>query len=165
QVTYVLPQLWSWRGGGTQVQLTPPNSPRASAVIEALHLDTPMALDDKAVEAIRQQFTAFLPPGSNGATLISEERDPVPLGGNLHSYEISASYQALGAVYVRSILFVNTPDTQLRFKVTAPKAEFDALYRTFRASLTSWQWTKPAVPESSAAVAEANTPSADRDAN
>src|SRR4051794_15020193 len=74
QVTYVLPQLWSWRGGGTQVQLPPPNSPRASAVIEALHLDTPMALDDKAVEAIRQQFTAFLPPGSNGATLISEER-------------------------------------------------------------------------------------------
>lgn len=154
RVVYTLPQLWTWRGSGTQIQLTPPNCPRASAVIEAAPLDAPVALDDNFVETVRQQFTTFLPPASNGAQLVNEVRDPVPLGGNLRSYEFTASYQALGDTYMRAVLIVNTPDTQLRFKFSAPKAEFLALHQVFRASLTSWQWTTTQ-PENGATVASA----------
>ncbi|PYJ87615.1 MAG: hypothetical protein DME70_06215 [Verrucomicrobia bacterium] len=65
------------------------------------------------------------------------------IAGNIPTYEVTASYQIYGEAYVRSVLFANLAETQLRFKLSALKKDFDVLHRQFRASLISWQWVDP----------------------
>jgi hypothetical protein len=145
RVRYVLPQNWTWRGGSAQLHLVPPAAVlRAGAVIETAPLAAPQLLDEKTIAALRQEFLNTLPPGAVGAKIVSEEQGPLQLGGNIPTYEFTATYQALGEIYVRSALFANLPDAQLRFKFTSLKKDFDSLHRTFRASLISWEWQEPA---------------------
>jgi hypothetical protein len=146
QVVYIPPQNWTWRGGSSQLRLTPPATfARADGIVETSPLAEPQPLDEKAIAFLRQQFLSTLPPGSQGVKMLSEELGPVMLGGNIQTFEFTATYQILGETFVRSTLFANLPDTQLRFKLSAPKKDFDNLHRLFRASLISWQWVeKPA---------------------
>jgi hypothetical protein len=146
QVLYVPPQNWTWRGGSSQLRLTPPAVfTRADAIIETAPLAEPQPLDEKAIAVLRQQFMSTLPPGAQGVKMISEEQSPVMLGGSIATCEFTATYQILGETFLRSTLFANLPETQLRFKVTGLKKDFDSLHRLFRASLISWQWVeKPA---------------------
>jgi hypothetical protein len=145
RVSYVPPQKWTWRGGSAQLHLLPPATfLRASAVIETAPLAAPQSLDEKTIAALRQEFLNTLPPGAVGAKIVSEEQGPLQLGGNIPTYEFTATYQALGEIYVHSTLFANLPEAQLRFKFTSVKRDFDSLHRTFRASLISWEWQEPA---------------------
>ena len=144
QVLYVPPPNWTWSGGSTQLRLAPPAAVlRADAVIEASPLPTPQPLDEKAVAALREQFMNTLPPGAQGMKIVNEEASPILLNGNIATYEFTATYQMFGETFSRSALFANLPETQLRFKLTGLKKDFDNLHRQFRASLISWQWTAP----------------------
>lgn len=155
RVVYVPPQLWSYRGSSSQLRLTPPaNFPRAEATIETTPLPVPAPLDDKAMEIAKQQLFASLGPSMMGAKIVSEETSPLMINGNIATYEVTISYQIYGEVFTRSVLFANLPDAQLRFKLSAPKKDFEALHRLFRASLVSWQWSE--LP--STVVAQAPTP-------
>lgn len=140
-VTYVPPLSWSYRGSATQLQLTPARCERASAVIEVVPLPNEQPLDEKTVAILKQRFEAALPPASQGAKVLGEEQSPLLISGTLPTYEVSASYTALGETFLRSTLFANAGKTQLRFTVTARKSDFEALHRVFRASLISWQWS------------------------
>ena len=71
--------------------------------------------------------------------VLSEEQNTIPLKAGAN-YEITASYQALGETYIRRALYINLPDTQLIFRLSARKNEFEGLYRIFRGSILSWQW-------------------------
>lgn len=146
QVLYVPPRNWTWHGGPSQLRLTPPTIvTRADAIIEASPLAAAQPLDEKTIAVLRQQFMSTLPPGAQGVKIVSEEQSPLLLGGNIATVEFTASYQILGETFVRSTLFANLPETQLRFKLTGLKKDFDSLHRLFRASLISWQWVeKPA---------------------
>jgi hypothetical protein len=155
QVVYVPPQLWSYRGSSSQLRLTPPaNFPKAEATIETTPLAAPAPLDNKAMEIAKQQLLASLGPSVQGAKLVSEEQNPLLISGNVATYEITVSYQIYGEAFSRSVLFANLPDAQLRFKLSAPKKDFDALHRAFHASLVSWQWSE----KPSTVVAQTPTP-------
>jgi hypothetical protein len=144
QVLYVPPQNWTWHGGSSQLRLAPPaNFLRADAVVEATPLSSPQPLDEKAAAALREQFVNSLPPGAGAVKIVNEETSPVMLNGNIPTYEFTAIYQVLGETFTRSALFANLPETQLRFKLTGLKKDFDNLHRQFHASLISWQWTDP----------------------
>jgi len=65
---------------------------------------------------------------------------------NNPTFELSISYQGTGYTFQRSVLVVNTPGTQIVFKFTAPKSDFDPLYREFRASLRTWEWQSQEMP-------------------
>jgi hypothetical protein len=143
QVVYVPPQSWTWRGGASQLHLTPPATfARADAMIEVSPLAAPQPLDEKAIAALREQFMNTLPPGAQGLKMVSEELGPLLLGGNIATFEFTATYQVLGETFVRSTLFANLPETQIRFKITGLKKDFDSLHRLFRASLISWEWVE-----------------------
>jgi hypothetical protein len=145
QVVYVPPQLWSYRGSSNQLRLTPPaNFPKAEATIETTPLTAPAPLDDKAMEIAKQHLFTTLGPSAQGAKIVSEEQNPIPLNGNIATYEVTISYQVYGEAFTRSVLFANLPDAQLRFKLSAPKKDFEVLHRVFRASLVSWQWSEKA---------------------
>jgi hypothetical protein len=142
QAVYEPPRQWTCRGSFSGLQLTPAKTDRADAVIEAVELKAPQKLDDKATGALREQVLKSLPPASQGVTLVSEEQNPVSLE-NGASYAVTVAYQALGETFLRSVVFVNLPEMQLSFRLTARKADFDAVQRQFRSSICSWHWVEP----------------------
>ena len=111
-----------------------------------------LQFDEVAVKALEQQVLAGLPAGSQGATVVSRQENIILLYQNL-SYQFVVSYQALGQIFYRSVIFVNCPDQQLVFRFSAPKAVFDNLNRSFRQSLYSWTWAEPS---KTAAIAQSN---------
>jgi hypothetical protein len=139
QLIYEPPRQWSCRGSGNSLQLTPAKTDRADAVIQAVELKGPQQLDNKAIEALREQFLKSVPPGSQSVTLVAEEQNPVSLE-NGASYAVTVAYQALGETFLRSVVFVNLPETQLTFRLTARKADFETIQKQFRSSILSWHW-------------------------
>jgi hypothetical protein len=142
QVTYELPPQWTYRVVGSSVKLLPPNSSSADIFIQAQPLTAPQPLDEKGIAAARQHFLQAVPPTAQTVKLTGDEVDTVPF--KTTNCEFTATYQALGEVFIRRALYINLPDTQLIFRLTAQKAEFENLWRTFRGSVLSWQWIEPA---------------------
>ena len=142
RIEYELPTGWSFDGSANQLHLKPVGKNFAEAVITATQLDKPQPLDDNMVKLLGQQVIASLPVGSQFAKVEEEIANPVLLGGNA-SFEVTASYQSTGEKFFRSVLFVNLRNTQLVFRLTARKDDFQALHRDFKVSILSWQWIGP----------------------
>jgi hypothetical protein len=129
---------------------------RADALIQTISLAAPQALDEKAMAFLKEQFLNSLPPGSQMIKLLKEEQNPVVLENKV-SYAVTISYQALGETFMRSTLFTNIADNQLRFTITARKDDFERLQEAFRASIFSWHWLEvsPAAGKNEPAIARA----------
>jgi hypothetical protein len=143
RVTFEPPVQWSYRSAGDRLLLLPPKNSRAEAAIQAVPLPAPQAFDEKGIQAARDQFLKAVPPGAQSVVIVSEVESAVPMKG-LPNYEFTASYKDLGTEFLRRTLFVNLPETQLVFKFSAPRSEFENLYRLFRVSMLSWEWVEPA---------------------
>ena len=158
RIEYELPTGWSFDGSSNQLHLKPQGKSFAEAVVTAALLDKPQLLDDNTVKLLGQQVIAGLPGGSQFAKLEEEIANPVLLDAN-GSFEVTVSYQSMGEKFFRSALFVNLRDTQLVFRLTARKDDFQALHREFKASIFSWHWIgpDPGQPELAKAVAPAST--------
>jgi len=150
-VLITLPRLWECRGNASKLQLLPPDQKFAEGTLEAVPTKSPLRFDEATIKTLEQQALATLPPGSQGAAIVSQQENPVILEQNL-SYEFVATYQLLGETFQRSLIYVSCPDTTLVFRFTAPKKAFDVLNRSFRQSLYSWQSTAPTA-ETAAAFA------------
>ena len=137
RIEYVPPARWTFTGNPASLRLTPPKKPFAEAFVEASQLSAPRPLDDSAIEALKRRFIASVPSGSQFVTTIAEETNPLLLDG-APTFEVIVSYATMGQKFVRSALFANVGDTQLTFRLTARKDDFDALHRELRASLLSW---------------------------
>jgi len=139
RIIFEPPQHWAYRGTSAMMQFTPADIPRADAVIQVADAKAPGRLDDNAITSLREKFMAALPAGCQGAQIISEEFNPVQFEG-ASSYGITGKYHAVGEIFVRSVVFVNLPVTQLTFRLTARQADFDKLNKPFRGSVLSWHW-------------------------
>lgn len=145
-VTLILPRLWSCRGDSARLQLVPPNQNFAEGIIEAVETKGVMPFDEANLKALEQRVLNMVPPGTDRVTLASRQENPVILNQNL-SYEFVVTYQTLGQTFQRSVIFVNCPGEQLIFRFSAPQSAFDDLFRSFRQSLSSWNWSDaPAAP-------------------
>lgn len=138
-VSYTQPRGWSYSGGAAKIRFTPPDVPQAQAEIEQSPLQAPQKFDDETKKALQQKTLAALPPDSANVTVVSEEMNPLLVNGN-DTYAITVAYQAYGQEFVTSVLHLNTTDTQLRFRTTARKADFEKVHAAFRGSVFSWQW-------------------------
>ena len=138
RIEYEPPRDWSIEGGTNQLRLKPKKN-FADAVITTVPLSKPQPLDDNTVKLLEQQLTADLPVGSQFAKVEEEIANPVLLNGNA-SFEVTVSYQLTGEKFFRSALFVNLRDTQLIFRLSARKDDFQALHRDFKVSIFSWHW-------------------------
>ena len=144
RISYEPPQNWSHRGSAESLHLSPPNNSRGQAVIETSSLPGPAGpFDAAAVALLKQEFLNSIPATAQSVEVTSETPDALPITG-ARTYEFTASYQALGETYLRSTIFVNLPNVRLICRFSAPKAEFEKLYRAFRGSLLSWQPVEPA---------------------
>ena len=138
-ITYEHPRGWAYAGGGGGIKFTPPGLTQAYAAIEQTPLAAPQNFDEEVKKALREKTLASIPPDSQSVTLVREEADPVVVNDN-HSYEVVVSYQAFGQEFMTGVIYVNLPDTQLRFRTVARKADFEKVHAAFRRSIFSWQW-------------------------
>ena len=139
KITYEAPRGWSHSGGGSEIRFTPPALSQAQATIEQSPLITSQAFDDATVKLLQQKMIESIPTGSTNVKIVSEEKNPLTPNG-YDTYELLVSYENYGHAFTASTLFLNMPDTQLRFRVTARTEDFDKVYGLFRRSLYSWQW-------------------------
>lgn len=138
-ITYEQPRGWTYNASATQISFTPLNIALAQASIEQSSLPAPQNFDETTIKNLRQQVIDSVPPSSRNVTITSEEKNSVIV--NRHeTYEVTIAYEAFGQEFQRSIVFLNLSDTQLRFRLTARKQDFEKLHKAFRGSIFSWQW-------------------------
>lgn len=138
-ITYEQPRGWTPTGGAASIRFTPPKLNQAFAQIDQMALPAPQNFDDETRKVLREKALATLPEGHQNATVVSEEMNPVVINQN-HTYEVIISYQAFGQEFMSGVIYMNLPDTQVRFRTVARKPDFEAVHPLFRASLFSWQW-------------------------
>jgi hypothetical protein len=140
RITYEQPKGWSYSGDSKGLRLTPPNVAQAHAEIDQAPLPAPQPIDEAA---LRDQAMRTIPPGSQRATVVEEERNPLRI--NRHdTYGVTINYVLHEQEYTANVLFANLEETQLRFRIVARKQEFEKLWRAFRGSLFSLQWAEGA---------------------
>jgi hypothetical protein len=142
RIEYEPPLGWSFEGSPVELHLKSPKKMFAEAVINAAPLIKSQPLDQSTVEALKQHFIASLPPGSQFVKIERELQNVAALGYN-DGVDVTVSYQVMGEKFLRSVLLVNLPDTQLTFQFTARKDDFEPLQREFRMSVGSWHWLEP----------------------
>jgi hypothetical protein len=138
-VYYIPPNQWKPYLADNQLRLSVPGKNAADARIESSGLDKPAPLDGKAVDLLTQQVVQTLPNGATSPTVLKQELNALPFNNN-PTIEVIIAYKYFGQPFQRAAVFVNTPANQIVFRFTAAKADFDALYRTFRSSIGTWDW-------------------------
>ena len=138
-ITYEQPRGWSYSGAGPRIRFVPPDAPQAQADIDQSPLPAPQTFDEPTKKALQAKTLAAVPAESSHVVFVSEAANPVILN-KLPTYEVTVSYQAFGQEFAMSVLYLNLPDTQLRFRTVARKADFEKVHAAFRASIYSWQW-------------------------
>jgi hypothetical protein len=138
-VFYQPPPGWTCSLDGNRLRLATPNEKFADAEISAVATEKPLTINQSAAAAVAQQLTATLPVGNQRAIIVKQEQNPFFLNNN-PTVEVIVSYELLGYTFQRAVVCVMTPANQIFFKMTARRTEFDALYRSFRASITTWDW-------------------------
>jgi len=151
RIDYELPHGWSFSGGGAELRLKPPKKNFAEAEITTVSLSKPQPLDENVRASLKEKFLATLPAGSQLVKIEQEIESPVLVNGN-PTFEIIASYQLIGEKFCRSALFANVHDSQLVFRFSSRKEDFDSLHGEFRASILSWHWLDAADQESKPAA-------------
>ncbi|MFL6529830.1 MAG: hypothetical protein ACJ8KX_05120 [Chthoniobacterales bacterium] len=139
RITYEQPRGWSYSGRGTSIRFLPPKLVLASATIEQTPLPEPQVFDADTAERLRARTLASVSPAGTKVTLVSEQPNPVVLN-NHPTYEIIVSYEQGGERLMLSVIYLNLPATEVRFRTVARKEDFDAVHAAFRGSLFSWQW-------------------------
>lgn len=138
-ISYEQPRGWTATGDSGSLKLTPPNVSQAQATMEHTPLSAPQILDDATTAKLAAQVLASVPAESKEVTLVAEEKNPLRINQQ-ETYAVTVSYNFYGQDYGLSVLFANLSDTQLRFRVVARKADFEAVNRAFRASLFTLVW-------------------------
>jgi hypothetical protein len=138
-ISYEQPRGWKYSGDASRIRFIPPDFSQAQAEILQAPVPKEPTFDDAAVKALQAEVLASVPEGSQNALVIGEERSPIIINGH-PTYGVTVAYNLFGQEYQLSMLFVNLPKTQLRFRVIARKQDFATVHRLFRGSLLSLQW-------------------------
>lgn len=140
-ITYEQPRGWTYSGGGDSLRFIPPNVDLASAEIQQSKLRAAQPFDEENRKALQAQTTAAVPPESKNVALVSEVLNPFRLGSH-DTYEVIVSFEAFGQAFMMGVIYVNLPDTQLRFRTLARQSDFEKVHAAFRGSMFSWAWAK-----------------------
>ena len=139
RITYERPPGWSCTGSAVGLQLSPPDGKGVLGTIEQSPLPTPQPLDEATLKLLQLRALSSLPAGSQAATVVAEEQNPIRIKGR-DTYGVTIDFVQQGQDYRTNVLFANLEDTQLRFQLVARKADFEKFFRNFRGSLYTLLW-------------------------
>jgi hypothetical protein len=137
-IAYQQPRGWSYSADAGRIRFTPPDVAQAHAVIEQSPLSAPQKFDEKTTKVLEQDVLNSVPNATN-LRMIGTQANPVIINSN-ETYEVTVEYELYGQRFTTSVIFMNLPDTQVRFRLASRKEDFEKLNKAFRASLYSWQW-------------------------
>ena len=138
-ICYQPPRGWTVFGGSAGIRLVPRDLAQAHAQIDQSPLSEPQNFDPEVISALQRTTLASVPPESQKVALVSEEINPLLVNGH-QTYAATVSYEAYGQEFITSVLYLNLPDSQVRFRTTACKRDFAKVHGAFRSSIFSWQW-------------------------
>ncbi|HEX3818073.1 MAG TPA: hypothetical protein VHW03_07285 [Chthoniobacterales bacterium] len=139
EITYEKPRDWTFSSDPSGMRLAPPNVSQAQVTVGQIPLTTPQAFDDTTTKQLQQFILSSAPPNAQNVALIAEEKNPLQIHGQ-PTYAVTIGYNYFGQDFESCVLFANLGDTQVRFRTTARKADFDKVHRAFRGSLFSLSW-------------------------
>ncbi len=135
--TYQPPTGWEYFGSANKLTLHPLGKTQAEATITRVGSAQPVTLNDESCRRLAEESLATIPKGSSGATVISQEKNPLKISGN-DTFQVVLRYNLLGQIFQRSILFLNREHDQMRFQLVARDNDFRGLQQSFQSSLCSW---------------------------
>jgi hypothetical protein len=136
--SYVPPRGWTYYGTKDKLTLEANDGPRSNAAIEQISLQVPAPFNEETLKILQSEMINALPKESQDIKIIHVERNPLMIDDH-ETIEITLSYYLLGAERMKSILFVNLGDSQLRFTLSSLKADFGHAHELFRRSYYTWQ--------------------------
>jgi hypothetical protein len=145
KILYQAPRGWSVAGDSSGLKMTPPDLAQAQGDVSQSPLPAPQAFDAEVMKALQQKAVASAPAGSLKVAVVSEEKSPVKVNGN-DTYAVTISYEAFGQEFLMSLLYLNLPETQVCFRATARKPDFEKVHGAMRNSIITWQWVDPPAP-------------------
>ena len=147
-ISYEPPRGWSVSGGGGGLKMTPPALVQAQGEIAQSPLAAPQPLDAEVMKALQQKALASVPPGGEKVVVVSEGKTPITVNGH-ETYAVIISYQAFGQEFLMDMVYLNLPETQVCFRATARKQDFEKVDGAVRSSILSWQWVRPKASDAS----------------
>ena len=138
-ISYEPPRGWTCSASSNQFILLPPNVAQARGTFSQSQLDAPQVFDETSLPQLRQFVLVSVPPDAQQTRIVSEESNPLKIHGEA-TYEIIATYNLFGQQRQVGVIFASAGNLQLRFRFSASKEDFPALYRIFRASLFTLHW-------------------------
>jgi hypothetical protein len=139
KVSVELPNKWQFRCSPEKIGFTVPDNHFVAASIEGFANPGKREFDEQTVKALLQKVQADLPADVTQVTVESRP-NPVMLDGH-ETFEVLVSYTLMGTAFQRSTVFVNLPETQVVFRLSARKEEFDSTNKVFRRLILSWHWS------------------------
>ena len=97
----------------------------------------PAIFDEQSRKKLTGEALGGVPGGSTNITLVSQEMNPVKIGGK-ETFLVIVSYVFYGEQYARSVMFLNRGSEQVRFQLAIRANDFEDLQRAFLASHISW---------------------------
>jgi hypothetical protein len=138
EVTYQQPPGWKYSGGADKLTLYPPAKGLAEGAIVRINLAKPGTFDQDSLKKLIQDALTSPPGGSTDITLVSQQMNPIKIGGK-ETFLAILAYTLNGVKYERSLLFLNRGKEQVRFQLTSRAVDFADLQKSFLASQCTWQ--------------------------
>jgi hypothetical protein len=137
EITYQQPDGWQYSGSATKLTLHPPNKAQAEGTITRVSLSQPVTFDEETMKQLVKQALAAVHDDSTDLTLVSQEKNPVKIGGK-ETFLVIISYMFYGERFERSIMFLNRDSEQICFQFVSRAADFEDLQRVFLGSQFTW---------------------------
>ena len=137
EITYQQPDGWQYSGDESKLTLYPQKKTQATGTITKVVLRQPAIFDEQSRKKLTEEALGGVPGGSTNITLVSQEMNPVKIGGK-ETFLVIVSYVFYGEQYARSMMFLNRGSEQIRFQLASRAADFEDLQRAFLASHFTW---------------------------
>ena len=81
EITYQQPDDWQYSGDPSKLTLYPQKTTQATGTITKVILRQPAIFDDQSRKKLTEEARSGVPGGSTNITLVSQEMNPVKIGG------------------------------------------------------------------------------------
>src|SRR2546421_3659705 len=124
KISYEQPRRWRYSGDSSRIRFTPPNVLQAFGEISQTPSPVPQNFDEPTMKRLQDQVLASLSPDSRNVAILSTEKNPLAINAR-ETFEVTVAYELYSERYHQSVLFMNSPDTQLSFRFVARKPDFE----------------------------------------
>jgi hypothetical protein len=138
RITYTPPKGWDYAGSSNRLLLHPPQALAAEAQISLIKLTKPKTFDEATMQGLSEEALALVPNKATNVSIVSQQKNILMIERK-ETFSLIIKYDFYGQPYLRSVMFLNRKNEQLRFELKCPSYLFPELQKAFQESQYSWQ--------------------------